>query len=132
MSNSDPDPNTPSPDPAELLSIGELPTTRTITTEPNFRDKVAQKIAERVVWIFGCAVLGMLAMDFLLVGGLLLVYKCQLDQIEGVIAKGLVPLITATGTFAATLFGPLLAFVLGYYFSQKNGEQQDDSKKPRR
>jgi len=50
-------------------------------------------------------------------------FKDKPEQMETVISKGIVPLMTATGTFASTVFGPLLAFVLGYYFRQEDGER---------
>ena len=82
------------------------------------------KVADEIIWIFGIAILGTLALNFLLLAGLIFVYKSQPDRIEIVVTKAVVPLLTTTGTFASTLFGPLLAFILGYYFSQKHDEQQ--------
>jgi hypothetical protein len=111
------------------LSVGIVPAPENITVPAPLREKVAQKLAERIVFIFGLAVLGTLGLNLVLIGVILVVSKCPLDQIEGTVSKGIVPLLTATGTFASTVFGPLLAFILGYYFSQKHGEQQDEQKK---
>jgi hypothetical protein len=111
-----------------LYGITDLPSNTEIETPLGRREKAAEKIAAQIVLIFGGAVLGTLSLDFLLIGLLLLLYKCDGQQFENIVSKGIVPLLTTTGTFVSTIFGPLLAFVLGYYFSQK-GEQSDGSKK---
>lgn len=102
-------------DPAPL-EIGTVQSESTITLPTHGRGEIAHSI----IWIFGIAILGNLALNFLLIVGLVIKYQCQADQIEGVVNKGVIPLLTATGTLASTVFGPLLAFILGYYFSQKN------------
>jgi hypothetical protein len=41
----------------------------------------------------------------------------------GVLVKeSVVPMMTSVGTFCSTLFGPLLAFVLGYYFGERKNQ----------
>jgi len=85
-----------------------------------FPTRERSETAHNIIWIFGAAILGNLILNFLLIVGLVVKYQCQADQIEGIVNKGIIPLLTATGTLASTVFGPLLAFILGYYFSQKN------------
>lgn len=40
-------------------------------------------------------------------------------QAGALIKDSVVPMLTSAGTFGSTLFGPLLAFVLGYYFGER-------------
>jgi len=104
----------------DLFSQGNKPD---IEVVPLTRERVAHRIADSVVRVFRWAVLGMLAMNSVLLLVLAFLFKDKPEQMETVISKGIVPLMTATGTFASTVFGPLLAFVLGYYFRQEDGER---------
>ncbi len=83
-------------------------------------------IAKKIIWIFGLTLVGSLVLNFFVVVMLLLKYRCQADQIGEIVSKGIVPLLTSTGTFASTLFGPLLAFILGYYFRQQGQTTPED------
>jgi hypothetical protein len=103
-------------DSEDTLTVDDVPSSTNIQTPPPVRSGVAH----RIIWIFGLTILGNLTLNFLLMAVLVVKYQCQSDQIETIVNKGVIPLLTSTGTFASTLFGPLLAFILGYYFSQKN------------
>jgi hypothetical protein len=98
------------------LEIGTLQSKSNI----EFPTRERGETAHNIIVIFGAAILGSLILNFLLIVGLVVRYQCQSDQIDSIVNKGIIPLLTATGTLASTVFGPLLAFILGYYFSQKN------------
>ena len=90
---------------------------------PSFKESAAKSIAERLVTIFGIAVLGSLGFGFFLVLLLALGWTHQPSpNPEAFIKEGAVPLITTIATFASTVFAPLLAFILGYYFGEKRGK----------
>jgi hypothetical protein len=80
--------------------------------------KGAKWVASGLVYIFGGTML------VCLIGGLVLVgiYPPKDGGTPGksdVIGAAVIPLFQGVGSFAATVFSPLLAFVLGYYFGEK-------------
>ncbi len=88
------------------------------------RDPTAEKargatwVAKGLVYLFGITVC------ISLIGGLIVVIRCPppLDPQNpksNVVVEAVLPLIQGVGTFASTVFGPLLAFVLGFYFGEK-------------
>ena len=75
-------------------------------------------VAKGLVYLFGVTVC------ICLIGGLIVVIRCPppLDPQNAksnVVVEAVLPLIQGVGTFASTVFGPLLAFVLGFYFGEK-------------
>jgi len=57
----------------------------------------------------------------LIAGGVLIVLLRPLAESEQALLKTFVPFLQAVGNFMSTLFGPLLGFVLGYYFANSKG-----------
>jgi hypothetical protein len=86
-----------------------------------FKELAARTIAETIVRIFGFSLLASLA------GGFLLMISALVwggpggssDAASKLIKDSAIPFLTSVATFAATVFGPLLAFILGYYFGEK-------------
>ncbi len=56
----------------------------------------------------------------LLLVSVLLIALIRPGQAEQLIDKAFLPALTQVGTFLTSTFGSLLAFVLGYYFKEKN------------
>jgi hypothetical protein len=105
---------------AETVNVQDLPSEDRLTK--NFSKEVAaEKVAGKIIVIFGGTILGVLFLDFVTIWVLLRSYGCEAEKLGEVVTKGIVPLITATSTLGSTVFAPLLAFVLGYYFSEKKG-----------
>jgi len=70
-------------------------------------------IGAGIVAIFALSLIGMLTAAFLMLWRL---EALKQEQAEQFVTKVAIPLVTAIGTFESTLFGPLLAFILGFYF----------------
>ena len=81
------------------------------------RERSAREIAHHLVTTFRYSLWGALAAGCIV---------CLIGAIaEGrwgmgpIVKEAVVPFLQAVGTFATTVFGPLLAFILGYYFGEK-------------
>lgn len=77
--------------------------------------KATNHIAFWIVAIFGVTVI------LVLLGGILICTLKSAAECEQVITKAFLPFIQALANFTSTTFGPLLAFILGYYFRQQKG-----------
>lgn len=75
------------------------------------KSRATGRIAFGILAIFGLTLLA------LLLGGLLLVMSKTPAEAEQIVNKILVPYLQEVRNFVSTLFGPLLAFILGYYFA---------------
>lgn len=76
------------------------------------KEAYASSIARIITWTFAaCAVLLLLGM-FLVA----LIRPAQADQL---LNKDMGLTLVGVGTFLSSVFGPLLAFVLGYYFGER-------------
>jgi hypothetical protein len=86
---------------------------------PTFeKEKGASWVARALVCIFGGALL------ICLVGGLVVIAvhppaNGAAGSKENIIGVAVLPLLEGVGIFASTVFSPLLAFILGYYFGEK-------------
>lgn len=84
------------------------------------KERSAAWVAQALVCIFG----GVLAVS-LVCGFLIIAYHPPpplsggTSTTETIVSLEVIPLLQAIGTFASTVFGPLLAFVLGYYFGER-------------
>ena len=90
-------------------------------TEPFRKEMTARRIGTILIVIFGVAVV------LLIWEGFRVVFY-SMDQPEHskvLINEAVIPLLEKVATFLTTVFSPLLAFILGYYFGQK----QSDSNK---
>jgi hypothetical protein len=73
-------------------------------------------VALSIVAIFG------VTLCLLIFGGftLLIWLRWAPDKAGPIFSQAVIPYIEKLGTFATTVFGPLLAFILGYYFGEKS------------
>lgn len=103
----------------EQIDLTDVLDTKALLKEPTLeKARGATWVARGLVYIFGVAVL------VSIVGGLILVgFHPPSNGTAGikdnVVADAVIPLLQGVGSFAATVFSPLLAFVLGYYFGEK-------------
>jgi hypothetical protein len=103
----------------EQINVNAIPDVKAFFKEPTIvREEGASWVAKGLVYIFGGAVF------VCAVGGLLLVglhppMTNSAGGKENVVVDAVLPLLQGVGSFAVTVFGPLLAFVLGYYFGEK-------------
>jgi hypothetical protein len=82
------------------------------------KEATAKALAKHLLTTFRWVVLSVLILGFVAV------FCDMYDQAHGhsvsLVKDSVVPLLTGVGGFGATLFGPLLGFVLGYYFAERN------------
>jgi hypothetical protein len=84
---------------------------------PKERWAIAQSVFEIFKWLIG----GLFAGGFLTVAISMLATKGNADLTVKLLKEAILPFIEEVAKFAATVFSPLLAFILGYYFgSGKN------------
>jgi hypothetical protein len=79
------------------------------------KEVAASWVAKGIVIIFG------ISLGIVLVGGFVLI-ACRASSPsdpKALVSDSIIPLIEKAATFATTVFGPLLAFVLGYYFGER-------------
>jgi hypothetical protein len=82
------------------------------------KERGATWIAKALMQIFGGAILAALVGGFTILG----VHpppSAGPGAKENIIGEAVLPLLQGVGTFAITVFRPLLAFILGYYFGEK-------------
>lgn len=90
---------------------------------PAMKARGANQVAQGIVWIFAIALGVLLVGSFIVV--ILLVAKGENAEAgQGVIRDWMLPLIQGIAEFASSVFGPLLAFVLGYYFGEGSRKQR--------
>jgi hypothetical protein len=82
-----------------------------------FEDVVSREVAHKILEVFKLSTLGVLA-----VGGFLFLFilgrSYTPQELESIVDKGFVSFLRGAATFATTVFGPLLAFILGFYFGK--------------
>ena len=78
--------------------------------------KAKHQIAWWIVVIFAAS------LGVSLVGGIAVCVAKSPTEAEQIITKAYLPLLQGLGGFMSTVFGPLLAFILGYFFRQQNGQ----------
>jgi hypothetical protein len=82
------------------------------------KEQTAKWVAYGIVIIFG------LLTTMALIGGFLIMRcsGCSPETAKQLVTDGAIPYLKEVGAFAQTVFAPLLAFILGYYFAaQKKG-----------
>jgi len=80
---------------------------------PSRKEQAASWIAVALLSVFGVSLV------LLLVGGFFLLKAGDAESTKKIINESAIPYIEKVGTFSSTVFGPLLAFILGYYFAAK-------------
>lgn len=100
------------------------------TAVEKIREERAADLAQGILEVFRFSVWGLLAGGFVTV---LATFACSgytPENVQIVVSQGLVPLLEKTASFASTVFGPLLAFVLGYYFGERRREGNAPGRRP--
>jgi len=96
-------------------------TTENIQTK---KESYARWVAIYIVLIFGVSLLLLIILGFVL----LIWLRWAPDKANVIFNQAVIPFVEKVGTFATTVFGPLLAFILGYYFGEKSQNSHNSSK----
>ena len=105
----------------DQLKVQDVVDPTTLLKEPTTeieRVRGAKWVASGLVYIFGGTMLVCILGGLVLIG----IYPPKDGGTPGksdVIGAAVIPLLQGVGSFAATVFSPLLAFVLAYYFGEK-------------
>lgn len=82
------------------------------------KEATAKAIAKHLLATFRWTILAVMALGFIAV------FCDEAASLQGrqtsLVKDSVAPLLTGIGAFASTLFGPLLGFVLGYYFAERS------------
>jgi len=88
-----------------------------IPSPKDYQEVVTEMVARKILEVFGIATVGSLLVGAVLL--LLAIRFCYTPQdTEALVEKAMVPFLRGVGSFASTVFGPLLAFILGFYFGK--------------
>jgi hypothetical protein len=99
--------------------IQSVPSSQDLTKNPSReRERGANWVAKGLVIIFAGTIASCL------IGGFVIISRHPPPSAgagpgENIVGQAVLPFLQGVGTFASTVFGPLLAFVLGYYFGEK-------------
>jgi hypothetical protein len=80
------------------------------------KERYALVVALIITWTFAVSAI-------LILVGLYLILSHHSPDAEALLVKAGVPALKEVGTFLSSVFGPLLAFVLGYYFGEKKSKE---------
>jgi hypothetical protein len=87
---------------------------------PTHREITAKRLAIIIVWMAGIS-LGLL----MLLGFSVIIWSINNpEHSKQLIIESVIPLIEKLATFFTTAWGPLLAFVLGYYFGERQAQRR--------
>jgi hypothetical protein len=82
------------------------------------RERAARWIGQMLVVIFGITTLVIILYGFHIISA-----HSSKDDAKSVVNEALIPFLEKVATFMTTVFSPLLAFILGYYFGQKQSDK---------
>jgi hypothetical protein len=88
--------------------------------EPFRREMTAKWIAQLIVVLSAVCLLIILILGFILI----FLLKREPATAKQLIQESVIPLLEKSATFFTTVFGPLLAFILGYYFGQRQAQRR--------
>jgi hypothetical protein len=81
------------------------------------KESYARGIALIITWTFAVSTI-------LILVGLYLVLRNHAGSAEDLVGKAGIPALKEAGSFLSGVFGPLLAFVLGYYFGERKSKDR--------
>lgn len=81
-------------------------------TIPEQKESAARRVALIITWTFAFASVAILV-------GAYRILRWQPTEAKSLLVDAAAPLLEKSGIFLSSTFGPLLAFVLGYYFGEK-------------
>ena len=89
-------------------------------SEPFRKELYAKAIAQGIV------LMAFVSIVVVLLAGFFLIYRSMgtPENSKIVIEGAVIPLLEKTATFFTTVFSPLLAFILGYYFGQRQAQRR--------
>jgi hypothetical protein len=125
MTNDDPsrpdDPQQPWEQAPIDVDLSGLRSLRAATERADIPHKEMQAawVAKAIVAIFGSSMVLSIILGFVLAFWL----RWHPDKAHVIFTQAIIPFMEKIATFSATVFGPLLAFVLGYYFGEKQARQ---------
>ncbi len=104
----------PAPEPAPVeVDLTSLPRVLTPRSRPWIKPQAAHQLAMTIVGVFAVSVI------LILVGGFLIIQSCSPEVAQKLIVEAAIPFLKEVASFASAVFAPLLAFILGYYFGEK-------------
>lgn len=77
------------------------------------KEIAASWVAMGIVGIFA------ISLTLILIGGFLLILWSPHENSKALMDESIIPFLEKVGTFSTSVFGPLLAFILGYYFGER-------------
>jgi MFS family permease len=80
------------------------------------KERYALVVALIITWTFAFSAI-------LILVGLYAILSHHSPDAEALLVKAGVPALKEVGTFLSSVFGPLLAFVLGYYFGERKSKE---------
>lgn len=90
-----------------------------VPTRPIGTEETAGNLALKLLAVFRLVVLVILIGWFATFIVVVAIYRCTPDTVSKLMIEGALPIVEKCGAFSTAVFGPLLAFVLGYYFGEK-------------
>jgi len=81
------------------------------------KETYARGIALIVTWTFAVSAV-------LILVGIYNLLRSYPSDAESLLVKAGLPALKEAGSFLSSVFGPLLAFVLGYYFGERNSKER--------
>ncbi len=88
-----------------------------VEVKPRYQEIVAQMVARKLLDVFAVTTIGILLAGVVLILMIMQHYGSPQDA-ETLVDKAIVPFLRGAASFATTVFGPLLAFILGFYFGK--------------
>jgi polyferredoxin len=79
------------------------------------KETYARGIALIITWTFAVSAIAILV-------GIYTILRNHPADAEALLTKAAMPILKEAGTFLSSVFGPLLAFVLGYYFGERKSK----------
>src|SRR5207245_8309350 len=87
---------------------------------PTQREVTAKRLAIIIVYMAGISLGALMVLGF----GVIIWSINTPEHSKQLIIESVIPLIEKLATFFATVWGPLLAFVLGYYFGERQAQRR--------
>lgn len=107
------------------VDLSQSPIRALPTKDVPSKEGSARSIAIYIVMTFA----GTLGLLIVLGFTLLIWLRWAPDKADLIFSKAVIPFTEKIATFATTVFGPLLAFILGYYFGEKSQGSQPNATK---
>jgi len=106
------------------IAVPDVDVGKVLTIEPRSigtvrRLTIEEKRENSASWVASLITITFMASALMLLAGIYSVTLRKPEEAKALLDAAL-PAVKEAGSFLSTVFGPLLAFILGYYFSEKN------------